>query len=188
MMPNNVGNRMAHDAWIELARHRYDKVWDRFYDEFRFRPSVHAEDWPSFREPVPSITWRITELLAEFNAWLDPQAAPYNLALLQALRACVGEHEPVLALDWQHAAYEFYPHRFREPHDVANWCIPALPSGEYHIFVTPDHRLGSLGHPWEQTVCMFGEGFLEEYRRLTPLRPDQIIRQQLSESTSHRSG
>jgi hypothetical protein len=172
---------MARDAWVELPRHRYDKVWDRFDEAFQFRPSVRPEDWPSFREPPPSVTWRISEVLAEFYPWRDPRAAPYNLALLQALRAYVPEDEPVLALDWQHAAYEFYPHRLREPQEVANWCIPALPSAEYHIFVTEDHRLGSLGHPWEQTLCVFGVGFLDEYRHATPLRGDQMIRQQLGE-------
>jgi hypothetical protein len=169
---------MKREAWIQLPRHRSDKVWDHFDEAFAFRPSVCPEDWPTFRVPAPSVTWRVSELLSEFDPWRDPQAAPYNLALLQALRACLPEDEPVLALDWQHAAYEFYPHRLREPQEVANWRIPALPSAEYHLFVTEDHRLGSLGHPWEQTVCVFGAGFLDEYRRLTPLRPDQIIRQQ----------
>jgi hypothetical protein len=172
---------MTRDAWVELPRHRYDRVWDRFDEAFQFRPSVDPEDWPTFRVPGPSVTYRISEQLSEFSPWRDPKAAPYNLALLRALLACVEEGEPVLALDWQHAGYEFYPHRLREPQEVKNWCIPALPSGEYHLFVTEDHRLGSLGHPWEETVCVFGEGFVEEYRRLTPLRPEQIIRQQAGE-------
>lgn len=177
---------MKRDAWIQLPHHRSDKVWDHFDEAFGFRPSLRPEDWPTFREPAPSVTWRVSELLTEFYPWRDPRAAPYNLALLQALRACLLEDEPVLALDWQHAAYEFYPHRLRQPEEVANWCIPALPSGEYHLFVTEDHRLGSLGHPWEQTVCVFGAGFLDEYRRLTPLRPDQIIRQQPGDEQPHR--
>jgi hypothetical protein len=172
---------MIRDAWIDLPHHRSDKVWDRFDEAFQFRPSVRPEDWPSFREPTPSATWRISDLLSEFYPWRDPRAAPYNLALLHALRLCVPEGEPVFALDWQHAAYEFHPHRLRKPEVVRNWCIPALPSAEYHIFVTADHRLGSLGHPWEQTLCVFGTGFLDEYRRLTPLRDDQIIRQQSDE-------
>jgi hypothetical protein len=169
---------MTRDAWIELPRHRYIQVWDRFDEAFAFNPSVRQEDWPTFRVPVPSVTWRIGELLAEFAPWSDPRATPYNLALLGALRALVPEDEPVLALDWQHTSYEFYPHRFREPEKVTNWCIPGLPSGEYHIFVTEDHRLGSLGHPWEQTVSVFGEGFVEVYQRLTPLPPGWIIRQE----------
>lgn len=175
-------------AWVELSAHDYNRVWDRFDEVFAFRPSVSPDDWPSFREPFPSVTWRITDLLAAFNTWSGPEAAPYNLALLAALKACVPPDEPVYALDWQHAAYDFFPHRLSHADDVANWCIPALPSGEYHIFVTGDHRLGSLGHPWEQTVCVFGRGFLDDYRELTPLRPEWIVRRHLTPPPPLRPG
>ena len=60
---------MIRDAWKELSRHRYDKVWDSFDQEFQFRPSVSAKDWPTFREPAPSITWDISDLLKGFNTW-----------------------------------------------------------------------------------------------------------------------
>jgi hypothetical protein len=170
---------MGKDAWIELPRHRYDKVWDRFDAAFDFKPSVRPADWPSFREPVPSVTWNISDLLAAFYPWRDPLAAPYNLALLKALVATLSQDEPVLALDWQHASYAFHPHRLREPQEPANWRIPALPSGEYHIFVSEDFRLGSLGHPWEGTLCVFGAGFLDAYRLFTPLGDDRVVRRQV---------
>jgi hypothetical protein len=179
---------MNKDAWIELAHHRTERVWDRFDEAFQFRPSVRPEDWPTFLEPVPSITWDISDLLAEFYPWHDPQATPYNLALWQALCECVAEDEPVLALDWQHAAYEFYPYRFRVPEEPRNWCIPALPSGEYHIFITEDHRLGSMGHPWAQTLCVFGEGFVDAYRRVSPLGNERMIRKQLATTETGRRG
>jgi hypothetical protein len=172
---------MTEDAWIELPRDRYDEVWDRFDAAFQFRPSVYPKDWPTFREPPTSATWDIQDLLAAFYPWRDPRATLYNLALLHALQECVPADEPVLALDWQHAAYEFYPHRFQGAGVPANWRIPSLPSAEYHIFVTTDHRLGSLGHPWEATVCVFGEGFLESFLRFTPLARDRIIRHRLPE-------
>jgi hypothetical protein len=114
--------------------------------------------------------------LSSINAWDDPVATPYNLALLDALRAWVPPDEPVLALDWQHASYEFYPHRFAEPRDPTGWRVPALPAGDYYLFVTPDHRLGSLGHPWEQTLCVFGDGFLDSYTAATPLGDERIVR------------
>jgi hypothetical protein len=167
---------MAEDAWIEIPHPRYTKVWDRFDEAFEFRPSVRPADWPSFREPSPSVTYNVADLLREFYPWRDPLATPYNLGLLRALAACVPEDEPVLALDWQHRAYEFFPHRFRGADVPAHWCIPALPSGEYHIFVTADHRLGSLGHPWEGSVCVFGARFVTEYSRQSPLGRDRIIR------------
>src|SRR4051794_17150176 len=103
---------MRKDAWVELPHHRTHKVWDRFDAAFQFTPSVRPEDWPSFRVPAPSVTWDIRDLLDAFYPWRDPLAAPYNLALHRALLASVAEDEPVLALDWQHAGYEFFPHRF----------------------------------------------------------------------------
>jgi hypothetical protein len=177
---------MSADPWIELPHHRYDKLWDRFEEAFQFKPSVRPEDWPTFREPAPSVTWDISDLLAEFYPWRDARATPYNLALLNALKEYVAEDEPVLALDWQHAGYEFFPRRVRKPEDPASWCIPALPSAEYHIFVTEDHRLGSLGHPWAQTLCVFGEGFVDAYREASPLRNSKIIRKQLADCEERR--
>jgi hypothetical protein len=177
---------MTKDAWIELPHHKGDRLWDRFTSAFRFNPSVYPRDWPSFVEPAPSLTWDVGHLLREFQPWTDDRTTPYNLALLAALRAHVGEDEPVFALDWQHAEWEFYPHRLRKPDVVRNWLIPALPSGEYHLFVTDDFRLGSLGHPWEQTVCVFGEGFVESYRALTPLGNDRLVRQKMqNEGRAH---
>jgi Protein of unknown function (DUF2716) len=167
---------MIRAAWVELPYDRHRKVWDRFEAAFAFRPSVGPGGWPSFREPAPSLTWDVRDLLSAFNPWADTEATPYNLALLAALRQCVPAEEPVLALDWHHAAYQFYPHRFRGAEEPTNWLVPALPSGEYHLFVTADHRLGSLGHPWEGTLCVFGEGFLEAYARLTPLGPERVRR------------
>jgi hypothetical protein len=167
---------MTRDAWVELPYARHRKVWDRFEAAFEFRPGVSPQDWPSFREPAPSLTWDVSDLLSAFNPWGDEEATPHNLALLKALRQCVAEDEPVLALDWHHAGYRFYPHRFRGAEEPTNWRVAALPSGEYHLFFTADHRLGSLGHPWEGTLCVFGAGFLEAYARLTPLGPERVRR------------
>jgi len=32
-----------------------------------------------------------------------------------------------------------------------------FPDGDYHIHLTRDLRLGTFGHPWEETVCVFGD-------------------------------
>jgi hypothetical protein len=48
--------------------------------------------------------------------------------------------------------------------------------------VTKDFRLGSLGHPWEQTLCVYGEDFLPAYRRVTPLGNEWLIRQRSAEA------
>jgi hypothetical protein len=68
------GEARRRGAWVELPRHRYDKVWDRFDEAFGFRPSASPEGWPSFREPAPPATWRIADLSAEFSPCRDPRA------------------------------------------------------------------------------------------------------------------
>ena len=32
-----------------------------------------------------------------------------------------------------------------------------IPNGDYTIFVGRDHAFGIVGHPWEQSLCVFGE-------------------------------
>ena len=59
--------------------------------------------------------------------------------------------ERVIALDWQHQGYYFRPERFE-----GHWEIPPFPDGDYYIFLSEDMTEGWFGHPWEQTICVFG--------------------------------
>lgn len=38
-----------------------------------------------------------------------------------------------------------------------HWEVPPFPDGDYYIFLSEDFRDGWFGHPWEQTVCIFGQ-------------------------------
>jgi len=40
--------------------------------------------------------------------------------------------------------------------------MTALPNGDYYIFLTEDLSGGFFGHPWEQTICVMGETFVEQ--------------------------
>jgi hypothetical protein len=31
-----------------------------------------------------------------------------------------------------------------------------FPNGDYYTFARPDFSEGTFGHPWEQTLCVFG--------------------------------
>jgi hypothetical protein len=51
----------------------------------------------------------------------------------------------LVALDWQHPAYWFWPHRqatLDEP-----WPVPAFPNGDYFILLTDDLSQETFGHP-----------------------------------------
>lgn len=67
----------------------------------------------------------------------------------------VADGEELYWLDWHHAGYRFDPARV----DGAGprWPGFVFPDGDYHIHLTPDLRLGTFGHPWEETICVFGD-------------------------------
>ena len=163
-------------VWRQLSRSEADPIWDRFYTQFSFRPSVKAEDWPGIVEPVPSITWNISE------AWNDPDPnltesnAETNSSILQALRAATSQTDKVFALDWQHPCFEFALHSSEAAVEPASWPIPVIPNGDYSIFLSADFRLGLFGHPWEATVCVFGESLLTGVRASTPPLFSPVVR------------
>jgi hypothetical protein len=138
-------------AWTPLTSEEYDAVWDRFYREFSFHPSVNPEDFPGIREPVPSITWTLHP-----SPWTVEDEDELHHRFLAAFKACTTAEEVLYALDWQHTCYWFCPHvPFEE------WVVPVLPNGDYYIFLSHDFSWGVFGHPWEWTLCGFGKPFLE---------------------------
>ena len=84
--------------------------------------------------------------------------------------------EPIYALDWNHECFRFLPHRWDPVCSTDDWPLSALPAGEYHLFVTGDLRLGSLGHPWEESLCVFGD-LLPAYLERKPDTLTTILRQ-----------
>jgi len=153
------------NAWIELKHpDEYDDVWDRFRSAFQFRPSVHADQWPGMREPSPSITYSISERTT-FVEDLDTHA-------LAIFRRVVAPEERMYVLDWQHTSFWFYPHRSRgEAFERGLY-----PDGDYHIFLAEDFSFGMFGHPWEQTICVFGERLLQAMDQHTPSLFRSILR------------
>ncbi|MGG7177178.1 DUF2716 domain-containing protein [Clostridium paraputrificum] len=47
--------------WIKINDIEYSKIWDGVYKHFSFKPSIYKKDWPSFKEPSPSITFDISK-------------------------------------------------------------------------------------------------------------------------------
>jgi hypothetical protein len=150
-------------AWTELTKSEYDDVWDRFYADFQFRPSILPADWPGIREPEPSETYRIGHIYG--NPEAERLIGNLDRSALAAYRSCVGNDESIYALDWQHPCYWFKPHQQKE---ADPWKVPSLPNGDYYIFLAVDFRFGWFGHPWEQTICVFGQQLLTAIHERPP--------------------
>jgi hypothetical protein len=142
-------------AWSPISMDADDAYWTPFRQRFGFRPDMHS--WPAITEPVPSVTVDLSPIFAarshpEFAAGV---AAVNSLTLLALARALEPDTSLVV-LDWQHQTYRFWPHRFACQPD-SQWQTDVFPNGDYYIFLTEDMSTGTFGHPWEQTLCVFGE-------------------------------
>lgn len=153
------------DAWIELAREEEDAIWRKVYDGLGFKPSVRAADFPGFKEPGPSVTYSI------YGIWGHKDFETLEADLHEKAHSIFNNVTPhgdfLYALDWQHECYRFFPHSSGS--SVADqWKIPVLPNGDYYLFLERTLRFGWLGHPWEQTICVFGKPLLAELKRSRP--------------------
>ncbi|TDD44570.1 DUF2716 domain-containing protein [Nonomuraea terrae] len=129
----------------------HDDLWDRFYERFRFQPSI--DTYPGVTEPPASVTWHLGTGHAI--------AGELDRLVRRGLLACVRPDEPLYFLDWNHQGYRFDPLRVGGP-GRPFWPGTAYPDGDYHLYVTADLRLGTFGHPWEESLCVFGADLLTE--------------------------
>jgi len=156
--------------WQELDNQTEDVVWNRFDDVFNFRPSISATQWPGIDEPTPSVTYSI-EILSDSG--IDQNefqrlANDLHHKLLGAFRSCTSATERLYALDWQHTCYWFYPHANIEVDNPVAWNISIWPNADYYIFLKEDFTIGTFAHPWEDTICVIGQPFINAVERDLP--------------------
>jgi hypothetical protein len=141
-------------AWEPIPMEADDTCWTSFCQRFDFRPGTRS--WPAITEQRPSVTIDLGPIFAssepQFAAGADAVNGLTLLALVRALDRDTG----VVALDWQHQTYRLWPDRFACQPDP-QWPTTVFPNGDYYIFLTEDMSTGTFGHPWEQTLCVFGE-------------------------------
>lgn len=104
-------------------------------------------------EPTPSITYDLTyeEGTRAASVWV-------NRLILAALRRVTAIDDSVVVLNWHHSTYRCRPHRIRDeesPHET--WPTEIHPDHDYYIWLAEDFRNGTFGHPWEPSLCVFGE-------------------------------
>lgn len=136
--PPGIPARSRPARWMSMAEESL--LWDRLENGFGF---------PDVEPPAPSVTWRLADAAPED---LDRIARP-------ALRALTRPGQRLHWLDWQHVCHDFDPHRVGGPGEP-RWPGQVYPNGDYYLYLHPDLRFGTFGHPWEQTLCVWGSGLL----------------------------
>lgn len=151
----------------ELDNDEYNKVWDYFEEKFRFNPSVKSSEWPGIIEPKPSITitWRNYDIeKLEFDSL---ESCFHN-----AFKQLPEQSSIYYALDWQHTSYKIIDLEFEKYPPL--WVFP---DGDYYIWLSKDFNTGTFGHPWEQTLCIFGEELINIIKVSLPSSFSTIIRE-----------
>ena len=158
-------------VWEELSKTVYNQVWDRFYKEFNFRPSVHEEDWPSIHTDKPLLKLGIESLLGvtyseSINADLIQKA-------IDAFVEISKKGDKIFALDWQHECFYIDPRQLTPEIIVDNEsdtpAISFIPDGDYYIFLTKDFENIWFGHPWEKTITIIGSELISAFNKNRPL-------------------
>lgn len=149
-----ASHRFDSAAWAQVRSDEARGLWDRFDAAFCFRPSLY--DLPGIAEPTPSITY---DLVYDDGTRAEPVWV--NRTLLTALRRVTGTDESVVVLNWQHQTYRCRPHWVRDEEPIdSTWPNEIYPDGDYYIWLASDMRYGTFGHPWEPSLCVFGEELL----------------------------
>ncbi len=149
------------NAWSELTDDEYAAIWDRFYADFNFKPDYHERSKPAIYEPRPFVTFDLAVSLS------DETSTEIDNLLLDSFRAITPVGRLMYSLDWHHTCYRFDPQTADRTGPIG-W----YPNGDYYIFLADDLSFGTFGHPWQESICVFGASLLGLTER--PLR--EILR------------
>ncbi len=159
--------------WVPFADQEYDQIWDRVYIDFKFEPSI--SNFPSFQVPHPFITHDVSDYFgdsADSDFYDDLEEK-----VLGAFKESTLANEYILALDWQHECYWINPRLEFEKDEFGEWTIPIFRNGDYYFFIQKDFKWGYLGHPWEQSITIFGKELIDAFDKNTPRLFGKILRQ-----------
>jgi hypothetical protein len=173
-------------GWEEMPQRRAGTLMTRFTRRFSFCPSIEPREWPSITEPRPSVTLDLSP------TWADGMARDPDELILGLLVAAFPANERLVAINYNHFAWWFWPHQFsavsrESPYSEVptreimvkpgvfvaadSWPVHPFPNGDYSIVVSEDMTSGTFGHPWEQTLCVFGPRLIGPARSLTSYWP-----------------
>lgn len=163
MLQRQMAEHLAKPGWSELED--YEPVWNKFQEIYKFRPSTLAQEWPGITEPTPSRTFNINHIYGPDFHRLTRDLCEYYSACFTNV---VPKGQSINVLDWQYPCFTFDPHAGFEFESMEDWPIPPLPNGDYYIFLTEDMSGGFFGHPWEKTICVMGEAFVNQLESAPP--------------------
>jgi uncharacterized protein DUF2716 len=138
----------------------YAAAWAAFDARFDFKPDYYERARSAIRLPEICVVIDLAPVFANEGARF---AAGEAAITADALRNFVwlADQEELTALDWQHTAYRYSP----AAHALAGtgWPVPVFPNGDYFVHTPSDLRWGTFGHPWQQSLTIWGEDLVPTF-------------------------
>ena len=130
----------------------FDLFWDSFLDKFNFSPSIYNQDWPSIEEPAPFITWSIFSYKKE-NTYTEINILSEEF--INTILIAASKESRIFGFEHQHEVYEFNANGIYN--ENTRWPFFFVPINDYNIIISEDLSFGFFCHPWESSICAFGE-------------------------------
>ncbi len=145
----------AADVWREID---YDVAWAPFDQRFAFSANFHEREHPAIRLSDDCLVLDLGDVFANDGPRFAAAETAINASGLRAFVWLAGDEE-LTALDWQHPAYRYSP-ALQSLTDAAA-AVPVFPNGDYFAHMTQDLWWGTFGHPWQQTLTIWGVDMIE---------------------------
>jgi len=158
---------LTESGWTPVPDTKNDELWATFTTRFSFRRSVSRSEGLAIKETVPFVMWSVSgvrELYAKDAQQFRTVEWRSRDRLLQALVGLGNFAGRMYALDLNHAGHSFDPSVIAH-HGVDKWPVPLIPIHNYSLFVDPSFSVGLLGHPWDESIYVFGEPLVEQFAR-----------------------
>lgn len=155
-------------GWTTLSQNEYDIIWDRFYKDLSFKPSMLEADWPSIKADKSNIKIDIADLWG--STYNETKWTSLITKGINSFISITNPEEEIIVLDWQHTCFKVNPRQLTVetmlPNDQNSIMVPSfVPDGDYYIFLTKDFENIWFGHPWENTVTLIGDKLIKAYKQ-----------------------
>lgn len=151
-------------------------IWDRFYEEFNFKPSI--SDTHSFDTELPFEIKKPYTVYAIENM-TEEQINEMDKTLKNIFSELTSDGRKMYALDWQHTSYKYDPEilcdiekQWRNGLFIKDnrhfgkgymaYYPSFYPDGDYYFFIEESFDFGLLGHPWRREIWVFGAELIEK--------------------------
>ena len=151
---------------LRLSQDEYNTVWGRFEFRFNFRPDYYETTKPAILETPGSVVYSIAE------PFEDNLIDPLSQTFIDAYAQIIPKGHWLYWLDWQHDCYKLDLHN----PDNTSPHLDIFPDGDYFITLNETMSLGTFGHPWQESICVFGAELVKRIDADPPKCFSHVIR------------